>query len=44
VEAGLAPELQTGTKLQDLQTEADASEYAATITAILNPRVKTGGA
>jgi hypothetical protein len=38
VEKKLPLEQQTGTKLEDLRTEAEASEYVAKLTAILHPQ------
>jgi len=40
LEKTLPPEQQTGTKLEDLKTEAHASEYAAKVTAIFHPQVQ----
>ena len=38
-EKKLPPEQRTGTKLEDVQTEADAAKYVSKVTAIFHPRV-----
>lgn len=42
LEKQLPPEQQTGTRIEDLKTEAQASEYAAKITSIFHPQVQRG--
>ena len=40
LEKTLPPEQRTGTKLEDLETEAQAGDYTATVTAIFHPQTE----